>query len=519
MKKVLLIILDGFGLNANRQFNAVKLANMPNWELYTKNYAFGAIEASGNKVGLPSGQFGNSEVGHLNIGSGRIVAQDITRIDLAIEDKSLAKIKALQDLTLNTKNRNLHILGLLSDGGVHSHINHIIALIEFAASVNQFNNIFLHLFLDGRDTPPKSAIKYLNMLEPYLKKYPKVQIVTLSGRYYAMDRDKRYDRIKLSFDVITLGNSLPQSINNLSQNLDSDIIKAKAIIENSYSQGLTDEFIKPQIVHSNYTGINDCDDVIFANYRSDRAYQLTNAFLDEDFTEFKRERFKVNSFLTMTEYDPKFKVARVIFPRNLINNTLGEYISNLGLKQLRIAETEKYPHVTYFFSGGRKDPFEGEKRILIDSPKDVATYDLKPQMSLPELTNKLVECIKSDKYDLIITNFANGDMVGHTGNLEATIKAVEAIDEALGSCVESMRERGGEVLVIADHGNCELMFDEVNDQPHTQHTTNLVPCLYIGRKALIPNTGSLQDVAPSILAIMDLPKPIEMTGNNLIKFI
>ena len=504
IKRALLIILDGFGIRDNPDYNAISQANMPNWKNFTTNYAFGTLNASSEFVGLPPGQFGNSEVGHLNIGAGRVVGQDITRIDNAIKDNSFFDSPVFLDALNNTKSKVLHIMGLISDGGVHSHIKHILALMKLANSNPNINKIWLHLFLDGRDTPPQSAIKYLEEIYKNLGTEPKVAIATISGRYYAMDRDKRYDRIEYAYNAIIRGQSENHGTN------------AVEIVKQSYQAGINDEFVKPCVLN-NYTGVGDGDSIIFANFRSDRAIQLTDAIINPEFAHFMHKRLSLSAFVTMTCYDPAFNLPAA-FPPNTISNTLGAYLSSLGLKQLRIAETEKYPHVTYFFNGGSKAPNAGEDWILINSPRDVATYDQKPEMSLPEVTDKLLEAIISEKYDVIITNFANGDMVGHSGNFNATIKAVEAIDVALGRIVPEMLKHNGEILIIADHGNCEEMFDYISKQPHTQHTTNLVPCLYIGRNAIIKTGGALKDVAPTILSMCGLKKPVEMTGNSLIEF-
>ena len=504
LRKVLLIILDGFGIRNNKDFNAIENAKTPNLNFYHENYACGAIEASGPAVGLPQGQFGNSEVGHLNIGAGRVVEQDITRIDNAIANGEFFRNKEFSNALKETTSHTVHIMGLLSDGGVHSHILHILALIKLVNDDPNVNKVWLHVFLDGRDTPPQSATKYIDELDAYIKDYPKVAIATCSGRYYAMDRDKRYDRLELAYNAIVLAKADKTSDTLL------ECLKAE------YKDGHKDEFVYPHVI-SGYDGFQSGDSVFFANFRSDRAIQLTDAIVSEDFKGFSREKVKLAAFVTMTSYDPKFNVS-IAFKQNSIHNSLGEYIASLGLKQLRISETEKYPHVTYFFNGGAKTPFLNEDRILVDSPKEVATYDLKPQMSLPEVSDKLVDAIKSGKYDFIITNFANGDMVGHTGNYDAAIKAVETLDIALGSVVKAMQEIHGEVLIIADHGNCEEMYDYVSHQEHTQHTTNLVPFIYIGRKATIKAHGALKDVAPSLLAMGGLDTPHEMTGHNLIEF-
>lgn len=503
-KKLLLIILDGFGLSKDTTYNAIYQARTPNWDFYTKNYSFGKIDASSISVGLPSGQFGNSEVGHLNIGAGRKVLQDISRIDLSIKDETFFTNPSFVKAVNNAANGSIHILGLLSDGGVHCHIHHIKALIRLANNAAAIKHIYLHVFLDGRDTPPQSALLFLTELNDYIAAMPRVKIVTCSGRYYAMDRDKRYDRIELAYNAIMRG---------LSSQRSDDVLK---LVTDSYALGLTDEFIKPTVLGS-YAGVSQNDSMVFANFRSDRAILLTEAIVSREYRHFDRIKVELGTFVSMTCYDTRFKVE-VAYPPVVIHNSLGQYLSSLGLKQLRITETEKYPHVTYFFNGGNKTPSPGEDWIMVDSPRDVATYDLKPEMSLPQVSEKLVDAIASEKYDVIITNFANADMVGHTGNLDAAVKAVEAIDAALGKVIPTMLNHGGEVLIISDHGNCEIMYDEENQQQHTQHTTSLVPFLYIGRNAKLLDGGALKDVAPSMLAICGLPQPSEMTGHNLIQF-
>lgn len=506
MQRALLIILDGFGIRKDKDYNAVARANIPNLTRYMRDYAFNTINASEEFVGLPKGQFGNSEVGHLNLGAGRIVRQDITRIDYEIETGEFYKNQALNQVCQACVSGNLHIMGLLSDGGVHSHQNHIYELIKLANNHPDIKQIWLHAFLDGRDTPPQSAKRYINQLSAVLTKFPKAKIATVTGRYYAMDRDKRYERVELAYNALAFAQG------------ETGFAYPDDAIDNSYRHGIYDEFVKPTIFND-YAGMLTGDSVIFANFRSDRAIQLSDAFIGKEFNAFERGQFKLAVYLTMTRYSDKFDCL-VAYPPVTITNTLGEYISNLGLKQLRIAETEKYPHVTYFFNGGAQQPFPNETRILVDSPKDVATYDLKPEMSLPEVAAELTAAIKSSKYDLIITNFANGDMVGHSGNYAASVKAVEALDKYVGEVVQAMLAIGGEVLIVADHGNCEEMFDYESNQPHTQHTTNLVPCIYIGRKAkIIRSDGALQDVAPTLLAMMGLSKPNEMTGESLIVFL
>lgn len=505
MKKVLLVILDGFGIRHNDDFNAVNGANKPNLLKYMQNNAFGTINASEEFVGLPKGQFGNSEVGHLNLGAGRIIRQDITKIDYEIETGDFYKNPAFLTAFEKAASGNLHILGLLSDGGVHSHQTHIEELVKLASKDGRVTNIWLHLFLDGRDTPPQSAERFILRLERYLINYPKAKIATICGRYYAMDRDKRWDRVELAYNALAFAIG------------DATHSSPVAALLASYSQGVNDEFVKPAIFN-NYLGIKADDAIIFANFRADRAIQLTDAFVNKDFNQFKCMGAKLGAYVSMTRYSDKFDCL-VAYPPVAIKNTLGEYISSLGYKQLRIAETEKYPHVTYFFNGGAQEPFIGEDRILVDSPKEVATYDLKPEMSLPQLAEKLVAAIESEQYQLIISNFANGDMVGHTGNYAASVSAVEALDKYLGEVVDAMLKQGGEILVVADHGNCEEMFDYDSNQPHTQHTTNLVPCIYIGRNAKIREGGALQDVAPTLLAMMGVAKPSEMTGESLVEFI
>ncbi|MBP9742107.1 MAG: 2,3-bisphosphoglycerate-independent phosphoglycerate mutase [Burkholderiales bacterium] len=507
--KVLLIILDGFGLRADKDYNAIANANTPNWNHFIKTYAFGSLNASATAVGLPEGQFGNSEVGHMNIGAGRVVEQDITRIDYACENGTFYTKPEFVETLNTTRSGVLHILGLLSDGGVHSHIAHILSLIKLTQTNLAIKQVWLHIFLDGRDTPPKSALLYLKTLQDFITLFPAVKIATVSGRYYAMDRDKRYDRVELAYNAIIKAHSAFK------------LNAAEEAITDEYDRGITDEFIRPHVIGS-FNGVHDGDSIIFANFRSDRAIQLTDAIVNVDFNGFTRTAVTLSNFVTMTDYgliNQKGINVKVAFPKVSLTNTLGEYISNLGLHQLRIAETEKYPHVTFFLNGGVKKIYPNEERILIDSPKDVATYDLKPEMSLPEVTNKLLEAIASQKYDFIITNFANADMVGHSGNLAAAIAAVEALDIALGKVVDKMLAYGGEILVVADHGNCEEMFDYVTGQMHTQHTTNLVPCLYIGRPAVILDNGALKDVAPTLLSMSGIRIPPEMTGQNLIQFV
>jgi len=509
IKPVLLIILDGFGCRHPDSFNAIACAHKPNWDRMWKENPHTLIQASEAAVGLPAGQMGNSEVGHLNIGAGRVVYQEFTRIDRAIHNGNFFINLALKDTVAEVKQRGaaLHILGLLSDGGVHSHEKHIHAMLELALKEG-LDKVYVHAFLDGRDTPPKSADIYLRRLQEKIDALGAGRIASIIGRYYAMDRDRRWQREKAAYDLLTLGRGE---------------FPAKDAVEGlymAYSRGETDEFVKATaIVPAGQEAVRmqDGDAIVFMNFRSDRARQLTRTFIEPDFNEFEREvKPQLSRYCTLTSYSDDFDVE-VAFPPERIRNGFGEYIANQGLHQLRIAETEKYPHVTYFFNGGDETVYPGEERVLVNSP-DVATYDLKPEMSAYEVTDKLVEAIQSRKFDAIICNFANSDMVGHTGMFEAAKRAVEVVDECIGRAVEAMQSIGGEVLITADHGNAENMLDTSNGQPHTAHTTNLVPFLYIGRRAHISEKGALEDVAPTLLRMMGLPQPMEMTGHPLIEF-
>mgnify|MGYP006108450025 CR=1 FL=1 len=504
-----LLILDGFGHSDDKEYNAIAKAKTPNWDSLNKEYPNTLINASESHVGLPSGQMGNSEVGHLNIGAGRVIHQDIERINLSIESKELYSNPILNENFESTKksNKTLHIFGLLSDGGVHSHIDHFNAMILLAKQ-NNLKKVFIHAFLDGRDTPPKSAEKYISNIEKFCKKNDTGELVSVCGRFFAMDRDNRWERTKDAFNLLVHGDSKYHAES------------AQTAIEDAYKRNETDEFITPTLIKTKYKfeGINDNDTIIFMNFRSDRARQITDAILNDAFHNFERKSYpKDLNYFTLTEYDKNQKRAHAIFKPIKINNSLGEFVSDIGKTQLRIAETEKYPHVTFFFNGGDECIYPGEDRILIPSPK-VETYDLKPEMSAFEVTEKLCEAIISQKYDLVICNFANGDMVGHTGNLNAAIKAVEVLDQCIGKITTSIKSVKGQMLITADHGNVELMMDEKNNQLHTQHTTNLVPFLYMGKKSTMKGNGSLSDIAPTILHIMGEKAPKEMTGINLITF-
>ena len=506
-KLTMLMILDGFGINEKTEGNAVKLANIPHLnEILTKNPNT-IIHTSGLEVGLPEGQMGNSEVGHTNIGAGRIVYQDLAKITKAIEDGDFFSIPEFVKAIENCKKNNskLHIMGLLSDGGVHSHNRHLYALLELAKR-KDFENVFVHCFLDGRDTPPASGEGYITDLENKIKEKGVGQIATLSGRFYSMDRDKRWERVSKAYDAIVNGEGEKSN-------------SAIAAIEESYQKEIFDEFVKPVVI-TNKSGdpiakIEENDSVIFFNFRPDRAREITRSIVDPNFDGFETK--KINTyFVCMTPYDETMPNVEIAFKKEEIKNTFGEYISKKGLKQLRIAETEKYAHVTFFFNGGEEKQYEGEDRILVPSPK-VETYDLKPEMSAIEVTDKVVEAIKSEKYDSIILNFANPDMVGHTGSIDATIKALEAIDECVQKVVDAINEKEGVLLITADHGNSEQMIDYKTGEPHTAHTTNPVPLAILGIQNKKLKEGRLADLAPTMLDIMGLEKPEEMTGESLIE--
>jgi 2,3-bisphosphoglycerate-independent phosphoglycerate mutase len=505
---VLLLILDGFGYREEADFNAVLSAKKPNWDALWRDHPHTLINASEKFVGLPSRQMGNSEVGHLNIGAGRVVYQDLSRVDVAIEDGSFFNNPALnQAVTLAKQNGSaLHIMGLLSPGGVHSHENHIFAMLEMAARAG-LQKIYLHAFLDGRDTPPKSAAQSLRLLQEKCDALGAGRIASILGRFFAMDRDNRWERVQPAYNLLTRGCT------------DFAATDALAGLEQAYARGESDEFVKPTAIipiGTQAVAMQDGDVAVFMNFRADRAREITRALTDETFGGFERACVpKLASFVTLSSYGEDFHLPCAYSPES-IHNGFGEYLSNLGLKQLRIAETEKYAHVTYFFNGGKEQPYPGEDRILVPSPK-VATYDLQPEMSAFEVTDKLEAAILSRQYHAIICNYANGDMVGHSGNMEATVKAVEALDICVGRVVKAMQSIGGEVIITADHGNAEQMLDRTTHQAHTAHTLNPVPFLYVGRKAELLGTGALRDLAPSLLSIMGLPQPAEMTGHSLIQ--
>jgi 2,3-bisphosphoglycerate-independent phosphoglycerate mutase len=506
-KPILLCILDGWGESDSREHNAIAQAATPHWDRLRATYPFGTLSASELDVGLPTGQMGNSEVGHMNIGAGRVVMQELPRIDAAIADGSLAQNAALQRMiaALKASGGTCHLMGLLSDGGVHSHLNHMAALANIVAGAGV--PVTVHGFTDGRDVPPRSALDYVAAFAAATAAQKQVRIATISGRYYAMDRDKRWERVALAYGVLVeaKGNKAPN---------------ANAAIEMAYAADTSDEFILPTIV-GDYAGMKDGDGLLMTNFRADRARQLLHALLDAQFDGFARPRsVKFAATLGVVEYSEKLhSMIPAIFTLQALVNNLGEIVAAKGLKQLRIAETEKYAHVTFFLNGGREEPFAGEERILVPSPK-VATYDLKPEMSAHEVTDKLVEAIASDGYDLIVVNYANTDMVGHSGDLAAAMKAVEAVDACLGRLDAAIAKAGGAMLITADHGNAECLHDPDSGQAHTAHTLNFVPCLVVGTayKNAPKNlgTGILADIAPTICAMLGIAPAPEMTGRNLL---
>jgi 2,3-bisphosphoglycerate-independent phosphoglycerate mutase len=499
---VLLIILDGFGHREECEDNAICQARKPNWNVLWQTHPHTFIDASEKWVGLPDAQMGNSEVGHMNIGAGRVVYMDYTRIEKAIETGEFGRNPVLLKAAETARAGALHVLGLMSPGGVHSHESQIHALLELAARAGA-KEILVHAFLDGRDTPPRSAEASLAALEKKCAALGRARVASICGRYYAMDRDNRWERVRPAYELITEGRAEHRA--------------ATAVegLRAAYARGESDEFVKATVVGSP-ARMNDGDALVYMNFRADRARQLTRALTDPAFSGFERARFpKLGYACTLTSYGEDFARVPSAFPPQSVTGGFGEYVSARGLRQLRIAETEKYAHVTYFFNGGVEQPYPGEERVLVPSPK-VATYDLKPEMSAYEVTDKLVEAIRSRRYDAIVCNYANSDMVGHTGNLKAATRAIEVLDECIGRVAAAMREAGGEILITADHGNAETMADPRTKQAHTAHTLNVVPLLYVGRRARIAERGALQDVAPTLLTMMGLPPPPQMTGKSLI---
>jgi 2,3-bisphosphoglycerate-independent phosphoglycerate mutase len=506
-RTLMLCILDGWGYREASECNAIALANTPNWDRLWQEFPHTLIHTSGAEVGLPADQMGNSEVGHLNLGAGRVVYQEYTRICRSIRTGSFFENRTLIEPieAAVREGKAVHVMGLLSPGGVHSHEGHIHAMVRMARQYGA-ERVYVHAFLDGRDTPPKSAAASIEEME---KVFAEVggRFASVVGRYYSMDRDQRWMRVKMSYEAIVDGVAPYQAES------------AMQALEMAYERDETDEFAQATVIvppGQQPVQIQDGDVIMFMNYRSDRARQLTEAIIQEDFDGFERVRWpRLGSFTTLTEYNKNFDVP-VAFPPERLRNVFGEYVASLGMRQLRIAETEKYAHVTFFFNGGEEKQYEFEDRILIPSP-DVATYDLKPEMSAHEVTDKLVEAIQSGKYEFIICNLANGDMVGHSGILEAAMKAAEAIDESLGRIRAALEAAGGEMLLTADHGNCEQMCSADSDQPLTSHTTNLVPFIYVGQRAVeMKPSGALADVAPTMLHLMSIKQPIEMTGQPLL---
>ncbi len=503
------MVLDGYGLNDKTEGNAIAMADTPVMDKLMVEYPFVKGNASGMAVGLPEGQMGNSEVGHMNIGAGRIIYQDLTRITKDIEDGTFFENKVLLQAMDNCKKNNsdLHLWGLLSDGGVHSHNSHLYGLLEMAKK-NGLEKVYVHAFLDGRDTPPASGKDYVAELEAKMKEIGVGKVASLSGRYYAMDRDNNWDRVKMAYDSLVTGEGVKAT----------DAVQAMA---DSYANDKTDEFVLPTVITDEkgepLSLVKNGDSVIFFNFRPDRARELTRAFCDDKFEGFERE-FLDTTFVCFKDYDETIPNKLIAFEKEEIKNTFGEFLAANGKKQLRLAETEKYAHVTFFFNGGVEDPNTDEFRLLVNSPKDVATYDLKPEMSAPEVGMDLVEAIKSDKYDVIIINFANPDMVGHTGVIPAAVKAVERVDSLVGEAVEAVKDVDGVLFICADHGNAEKMVDYETGAPHTAHTTNPVPFILVNADPSwkLREGGCLADIAPTLIEVMGLEQPKEMTGKSLI---
>ncbi len=501
-KKALLVILDGWGIGDKSEADVIYNTPTPYWDYLVKTYPHSELQASGENVGLPDGQMGNSEVGHLNIGGGRVVYQDLVKINKACDDNSIAEIPEVVSAYTYAKenNKKLHLMGLVSDGGVHSSLDHLFKLCDLSKDY-ELKNTFVHCFMDGRDTDPQSGKGFIGQLQEKCND-TSVNIASIIGRYYAMDRDKRWERVKEAYDLLVHGTGKEAT----------DMVKA---VEESYADGVTDEFMKP-IVNSQVNGkVEEGDVVIFFNFRNDRAKELTIVLTQENMPDHDMKIIPNLQYYTMTPYDAEFKGLHVLFDKENVENTLGEYVSSKGLKQLHMAETEKYAHVTFFFNGGREEPFNGEDRILVPSPK-VATYDLKPEMSAYEVKDKLVEALSKQKYDFVVVNYANGDMVGHTGVYEAIEKAIVAVDSCLKDTIEAAKENGYEAIVIADHGNADHALNK-DGSPNTAHSLNPVPCVYVteNKEKKVEN-GRLADVAPTILKIMGLDQPKEMTGKALI---
>ena len=508
-KTTVLMILDGYGLNDRKDHNAVAEANTPVMDKLMREYPFVKGNASGMAVGLPEGQMGNSEVGHLNMGAGRIVYQELTRITKEIQDSTFfenpALVKAMENCKANDS--ALHIYGLVSDGGVHSHITHLYGVLEMAKKFD-LKKVYVHCFLDGRDTPPASGKGYVEQLEEEMKKLGVGKVASVCGRYYAMDRDNNYDRVELAYKALTKGEGLTAE-------------SATTGIQASYDRDETDEFVKPTVVVEDgkpVATIQDKDSIVFINFRPDRAREITHAFCDDDFKGFERGKRLDVTYVCFSDYDPTIPNKDVAFHKIAVTNTFGEWLAANDMTQARIAETEKYAHVTFFFNGGVEEPNKGEDRILVNSPKDVATYDLKPEMSAYEVCDKLCAAIKSEKYDVIIINFANPDMVGHTGVEAAAIKAVETVDECVGKAVDALLSVNGTMFICADHGNCEQLVDYETGAPFTAHTTNPVPFILVNYDPAytLKEGGCLADIVPTLIETMGMTKPAEMTGKSLL---
>lgn len=504
---IVLIILDGWGYDAHESYNAIAQANLPQWNTWWETAPKALLACSGEAAGLPHGQMGNSEVGHMHIGAGRILEQDYTRINQSIENGSFFYQENLLSIIHNTAHfkKAIHILGLLSPGGVHSHEDHIHALIQCISQQNNQQKVYLHLFLDGRDTPPRSAKSSIEKLQTLLTHYPNVEIKSITGRYYAMDRDSRWDRIEKAYDLLITGESQIKAQN------------AIEALENAYARNESDEFVQPTLI-GEQACIEDEDTVIFMNYRADRARQLSRALISPDFSGFIRKKFPhIGQFVTLTHYAKDIPSIE-LFPPLRPQHTLGECVADAGLTQLRIAETEKYAHVTFFFNGGIEKPFQNEERVLVPSPQ-VATYDLKPEMSALAIKDHIVEALEDRRYDVIIANFANADMVGHTGDMNATVKAVECLDKCLSEIAEVAKKVSADMVITADHGNAECMYDPETKQQQTSHTTYPVPFLYIGQRErkVTSEKGSLIDIAPTLLYLLGIPIPTEMQGKSLLK--
>ncbi|MBF0183968.1 MAG: 2,3-bisphosphoglycerate-independent phosphoglycerate mutase [Magnetococcales bacterium] len=512
-KPVTLVVLDGWGISLDTRHNAIHHANTPHYDQWLRSRPHTLVQTSAGDVGLPDGQMGNSEVGHTNLGAGRIVYQDLTRINKAIWEGELAANPAMEQTIQAAIDHQgaVHICGLLSPGGIHSHTDHLLAAVLTAKDCRA-KPVYIHAILDGRDTPPRSALTYLEEFQRALKRIGCGQIVSVCGRYYAMDRDKRWDRVERAYDLYTLGQGL-------------QAVDALQAVQEAYQRGEDDEFVQPTLIVNTERPqpvvLRDGDALLMLNFRADRMREICHALLDPAsgpaaFQGFARRRIvHLSAMLTMTQYDSSLQPVAVAFPPDSLSQILGEELSRHGLRQLRAAETEKYAHVTYFFNGGREEVFPGEDRLLIPSPR-VATYDLQPEMSAHDLTEQVIERVQQGVYDFIVVNYANPDMVGHTGRFEATVQAIETVDRCLGRLADAVLQAGGELLITADHGNADCMLEEKSNQPHTAHTSNPAPLIYLGNRSLTLQPGRLSDIAPTLLALMELPQPPHMTGNSLL---